>query len=389
MDTRNGVNTMADSQANSNQDTSRLKLAKWLFSPLAGVTLGPWINILKRHGKDIPLRYWPRTVFTTSMAALNSIVKLKEPTGYLKEEYTVKKPVFIIGHHRSGTTHLWKLMSVDDQFIYPTVTETIFPSTMLTFESIATTWAKKLSPRKRPQDNVKSSSESPMGEEWALCASTFLSTHMGRHFPQKRDEFKKFLTLRDVSDDDKKAWKQALDRFGRKLLYKSGGGKTLLFKAPTHTAKIRLLLELYPDARFIHISRNPYRVFQSTVNMELKSLPMCAYQKLNLDELEVYILWRYKTMYRSFFEDLELIPDDQITQIKYEDLIEDRVSAIESIYDKLHLGDFNNVKPQLESYVQSIAGYQKNRYEPLPAPKRQRINEHWGLIIEELGYDRH
>lgn len=377
---------MADSQAGDNQDTGRLKLAKWLFSPLAGVTLGPWLHVLKEHGSEIPPRYWPRTVFTTAMAALNSIVQIKEPSGYLREDYTVKKPVFIIGHHRSGTTHLWKLLSVDDQFIYPTVTETIFPSTMLTFESIATTWAKKLSPRKRPQDNVKSSSDSPMGEEWALCASTFLSTHMARHFPQKRREFKPFLTLRDVSEDDKKAWKRALDRFGRKLLYKAGGGKTLLFKAPTHTAKIRLLLQLYPDARFIHISRNPYRVFQSTVNMELKSLPMCAYQKLNLEELENYILWRYKTMYHAFFEDLARIPDDQIAQIKYEDLIQDRVSTIEYIYKKLSLGDFKSVKPQLESYVKSIADYQKNEYEPLPAGKKKQIDEHWAAIIEKLGY---
>ena len=375
-------------QTENNNDAGRLKLAKWLFSPLAGVTLAPWLHIIKQHGRDIPPRYWPRTMFTTLMAALNSIVQLREPTDYLKEEYTVEKPVFIVGHHRSGTTHLWKLLSVDDQFIYPTVTETIFPSTMLTFEKVAITWAKKLSPRKRPQDNVKSSSDSPMGEEWALCASTFLSTHMGRHFPQKRDQFKDYLTLRDLSDEDKKNWKQALDRFGRKLLYKAGanGGQTLLFKAPTHTAKIRLLLDLYPDARFIHISRNPYRVFQSTVNMELKSLPMCAYQKFNLEGLEDYILWRYKTMYQSFFEDLDAVPDGQITHIHYEDLIQDRVNAVKTIYKELQLGDFNSIKDKLESYVASIADYQKNRYEPLPAMNKEKIDTHWGSIIEKLGY---
>jgi len=371
----------------STDDSGRLKLAKWLFSPLAGVTLGPWWNVLKTFGTSIPPRYWPRTLFTTSMAVMNSIIQYREPDGYLKDQYSVKHPVFIVGHHRSGTTHLWKLLSVDDQFIYPTVTETIFPSTLLTFEKIATTWAQKLSPRKRPQDNVKSSSESPMGEEWALCASTFLSTHMARHFPQQRNAFKKYLTLRSLSESEQQKWQRALDRFARKLLYKAGDDKTILFKAPTHTAKIKLLLDLYPDARFIHISRNPYRVFQSTVNMELKSLPMCTYQKMNLAELEDYIIWRYKTMYETFFEDIREVPDGQITHLKYEGLITDRMSAIEKIYSDLDLGEFSSVKLDLNNYVQTIADYQKNTYDPLPPSQKKKINDGWSHIIRQLDYE--
>jgi len=369
------------------KETGRLTLAKWVFSPLAGVTLGPWLKILRHYCISIPPRYWARTLFTTGMAMLNSVIQMRETDAFYSDKYSIKQPLFIIGHHRSGTTHLWKLLSVDDKrFIYPTVTETIFPNTLLTFDNIATAWARRLSPRKRPQDNVKSSSDSPMGEEWALCASTFISTHMARHFPYHRERFKPYLTLKELDIDQKIKWQQALDKFARKLLYKHQGKGTLLFKAPTHTAKIHALLELYPDARFIHIHRNPYEVFKSTVRMELKSLPMCAYQKFNLDELEDYIIWRYKTMYNSFFEDVNQIPAGQFTQLAYEDLIQDRLKSIKKIYDDLNIDRFDNVKPELESYIQSISDYQKNIHPPLQSSQLEKLNDQWYPIIKKLGY---
>ena len=36
------------------------------------------------------------------------------------------------------------------------------------------------------------------------------------------------------------------------------------FQSPAHTARLKLLHELFPEAKFIHISRNPFEVYQST-----------------------------------------------------------------------------------------------------------------------------
>lgn len=40
--------------------------------------------------------------------------------------------------------------------------------------------------------------------------------------------------------------------------------QTLILKSPAHTARLKLLHELFPQARFVHISRNPYEIYQST-----------------------------------------------------------------------------------------------------------------------------
>ena len=41
----------------------------------------------------------------------------------------------------------------------------------------------------------------------------------------------------------------------------------LLIKSPVHTGRVKLLLDLFPNAQFIYIHRNPYQVFKSAVHM--------------------------------------------------------------------------------------------------------------------------
>jgi hypothetical protein len=40
-----------------------------------------------------------------------------------------------------------------------------------------------------------------------------------------------------------------------------------LLKSPVHTARVELLLQLFPKAQFIYIHRDPYTVFKSAVHM--------------------------------------------------------------------------------------------------------------------------
>jgi len=378
-------NKKMESEWKASKESFRFDLAKWLFTPLAGVTLGRWLKVLKKHGTTIPIRYWPRNAFTIFMGAVNTLMSLREPDLRKDEKYKPKSPIFIIGHHRSGTTHLWKLLSVDKRFIYPTVTETIFPFTMLSMETITNKLARIFIPRKRPQDNVSSSSESPMGEEWALCTSTFLSTHMARHFPNNRDEYKKYLTMKEANEDEKTLWKSALDMFARKILFHYGTDDILLFKAPPNTAKIKLILELYPDARFIHIYRNPLHVFRSVLHMERHSLPLCTYQLAGEEGLKDFIIWRYKAMYDSFLEDIKYVPEEQFTELSFEELEKDRVAAIEKIYKDLQMEGFESIRPELKKYVDSISDYQKNSYN-LDEEDSELVKKEWRIFIDRWGY---
>lgn len=380
-----------NSSAKSKRSRSpRLCLARWLFTPLAGVTFGNWFNILKKHGSSIHPVYWPRTAFTMGMAFMNSGIALVEKHRYKKtiENVNVGAPVFVVGHHRSGTTHLWNILTKDKRFAYPTVLQSVFPHTFLVFEKAVYGLAKKFAPRKRPQDNVEFNPDSPMEAERAVCAGSFLSIQMARHLPEKRELFKKYLTMREADDHEVTRWKSVVKEFAQKLLIKHGRDSILLFKGPDQTAKIRLLLELFPDARFIHIHRDPFKVFRSTMNMEKKTIPLYAYQKTDFQYLEDFVLWRYSEMYDAFLDDIKLIPKGQFTQISFEELEKKPLETIEKIYRDVRLPSFEGARNEVVKYLDSIADYKKNRYPGMPDDLKVKIRNSWKPFIEAFGYEK-
>lgn len=360
-------------------DAARRFLMHWLFTPLAGVTIGDWRQLRRRERLDIPPRYWPRAGFTMLMGVLNSILARREARRFDAEiaRLRVRRPVFVLGHHRSGTTHLWNILSQDPRFAYPTVLQSVFPHTFLTFESVARGWTHRLGPRQRPQDNVAFGPDSPIEDERAICTSSFLSLQMARHFPRQREAFTKYLTMRDATAAERAAWKAALDTFARKLLIRHGHDKILLFKTPDHTAKIPLILELYPDARFVHIHRDPYEVFRSTRKMELDSLPAYAYQRFDPEDLDDYILWRYRAMYDAYLEDAKSLPADRLVEVAFADLEREPLAVVERIYRALDLPDFEAARPALTRYVESVSDYRKNVYKGLSTATRRKVDEAW------------
>ena len=73
--------------------------------------------------------------------------------------------------------------------------------------------------------------------------------------------YDRYLTFRGVPEREVDEWKQALVLFLKKLTWKYR--KPLLLKSPPHTCRIKLLLGLFPEARFVHIHRDPFAVYQS------------------------------------------------------------------------------------------------------------------------------
>jgi hypothetical protein len=72
--------------------------------------------------------------------------------------------------------------------------------------------------------------------------------------------------------------------------------KRLILKSPSHTARVRLLLELFPGARFIHISRNPYEIYSSTHKLHEKLLIQWCLQRPPFEDK----LWRRTTILNHF-----------------------------------------------------------------------------------------
>lgn len=367
---------------------SSLFIAQWLISNLNGVIFVNWWNLVQENWRAIDLVYWPRAILITISSIINSFYARRENKIYDLEiiDVKTKPPIFILGHYRSGTTFLHSLMTMDRQFAYPNLYQVSYPHTFLSTEHMYSKVARFVLPETRQFDNVALSINMPMEDEYALCVQTFLSSMMGWTFPRRWDNCTPYLTFRSVPQEEILRWKAALDRFLKKLTWKYD--RPLVLKSPPHTARIRLLLELFPDARFVHIHRNPYTVYHSTKRYEeIGTLPL-RLQRVDPQQTHSRIIQRFKVMYDTFFEERKLIPDGQLCEVCFEDLEKDPVVQIEAIYETLNLPGFDSVRPVLQEYVDSLADYKKNEYPDLPESVRNDIWANWQQCFEEWGYAR-
>jgi hypothetical protein len=353
---------------------------------LAGITLCDWLTLLRDNGFAIAPHALPRAMTITFHGVQNSAIAWRERRTYDRrlENVAILPPVFILGHWRSGTTHLHNLLTLDDRFAFPNNYQVSFPHTFLSTERLSAQVLSFFMPKRRPMDNIEWSMRSPQEDEFALCGASLMSPCMGWVFPQRREHYDRYLTLRDLPAGELARWRETLLRFLTKLTWKYG--RPLVLKSPPHTCRIKVLLEMFPEARFVHIHRDPYAVFQSSrrtfrVNFELTGL-----QHLRLDDLDEWILRQYQLMYDVFFEERGLIPEGRFHEIGFEELETDPIGQVRRLHEALDLPDFGHAEPALRRYLDSIARYEKNRFTDLPADTRTKIATAWRRCFEEWHY---
>ena len=188
----------------------------------------------------------------------------------------------------------------------------------------------------------------------------------------------RYLTFRDAHPAETAAWSAALLYFLKALTLKTG--RPLILKSPPHTARIRLLLGLFPDARFIHIRRDPYVVFVSTVGLLKVVRPVFRLQRGPRRSMIEDVLRTYRTMYDAVLRRLFARASRPTRRSRLEELERDPIGQVRSIYDRLSLGSFGTFLPSLNSYLSSIAGYRKNS--PPRARRRDSTEGRRGLVSE-------
>jgi omega-hydroxy-beta-dihydromenaquinone-9 sulfotransferase len=358
------------------------------FGPglLGGIALGDWLKLLRENRFTISPGCLPRAMAISAHACNNSVVSRieRQRFGEKLKDVAVHPPLFILGHWRSGTTHLHNLMAVDDHWAYPNSYQTLYPHVFLTNEALNSRLIQPFMPPRRPMDNVEWTLKSPQEDEFAIANATCISPCIGWVFPQRREFYQRFLTLRNVSESELALWKSGLMQFLKKLTLKYN--RPLVLKSPQHTCRIRLLLGLFPDARFVHIHRDPYVVFQSSRHTYQTVIELHRVQRYRTDELDSWILGQYREMYDVFFEERSLIPAGRYHEMSFEQLEIDPIGQMRAMYQALDLPDFAQVKPALKQYVGSIAGYQKNSFGSLSNELREQVAERCRPCFEEWGY---
>jgi hypothetical protein len=142
---------------------------------------------------------------------------------------------------------------------------------------------------------------------------------------------------------------------------------------------------MFPDARFVHIVRNPYVIFPSTVKLWKRMYRYHGLQAPRFAGLEEHVFNTFNRMYEVFEEDRRHVPAGQFCEVRYEELVKDPVGQMRAVYERLGLGDFEVVRPAIEGYVERTKDYKTNRHE-LPSEMREQITRRWAAFIERYGY---
>jgi hypothetical protein len=162
-------------------------------------------------------------------------------------------------------------------------------------------------------------------------------------------------------------------------------GKRIISKNPANTARIEALLELYPNAKFVHISRNPYKVYASTVNLYNSLGYAFGLGKPWQKNIEDIVLRHYRTVMMSYLSKKHLIPKENLIDIRYEAFIDNEIDMLEMIYDKFEIENFEEAKPHFQSYLDAIGSFEKNSFE-LDAEAIQSVSKNWEFAFDRLRY---
>ncbi len=364
------------------------KKPEWAPRMWEGCNFPAWLGLLWRNRFAVQLPYLYIAVIITFVSLTHTLLRIVQEAIFgraLRRVEIAEPPIFILGHWRTGTTLLHELFIRDPRFGFPTTYQCMDPNHFLLTEGIMTRWFHFLMPSSRPMDNMKAGFDRPQEDEFALCMLGEGSPYLTISFPNHPPQCQEYLDLQNVPAKGLRRWKRAFKWFLKRVTYKVG--KRLVLKSPPHTARVPVLKEMFPGAVFVHIVRDPFVVFPSTVNLWRTLYQAHGLQKPNFDGLEELVLSTFTRMYERLEEGKKLLDPKQFYEIRYEDLIKDPIAEMRKMYDHLGLGGFDALLPRLQEYLASVKGYETNRY-TLNDAERAVVAERWGDVIRRYGYDK-
>jgi hypothetical protein len=353
----------------------------------SGTTYVEGLKVLWANQMRVRPARWLNILATSFVTGSNSLVRRWENRHYgpqfLRAE--IQPPLFILGHWRSGTTHLHNLLTRDERFAFANLYQVVFPHTFLTTEAFNSRWMAALLPKTRAGlDNVRLAWDVPYEDEFATAALASRSPYLSVLFPRRMDHYDRYLTFRGVPEREIAQWQEALVFFLKKLSWKYK--RPLVLKSPAHTCRIRLLLDLFPDARFVHIHRDPPTVFQSTRKMYALASWWWSLQSAKRVNWSERIIRQYREMYDVYFQERKLIPRRRLYELSFEELEADPLGQVRSIYEALDLPDFAAAEPAVREYLKSLWGYRKNNFPELTYELRDRLVHEWNRCFRTWGY---
>lgn len=363
-----------------------LEFSKLPVNPLVGADWKTFNQITE--GKVIDDKFKNKYILTKSVCRLLSSLKPLQDKRYeklLANKPLEHDPVFILGHWRSGTTFMHNVFSCDSHFGYNTTYQTVFPHLMMWGQPFFKKNMSWIMPDKRPTDNMELAVDLPQEEEFALANMMPYTYYNFWFLPKHMMEYAdKYLLFNDITDDELKVFEEVFTKLIKISLWNTKGTQ-FLSKNPPHTGRVKELVKMFPNAKFIYLMRNPYTVFESTRSFFTNTIQPLMLQNISNEELQANILSVYSKLYHKYEEDKKFIPEGNLVEVKFEDYEQNAFDMTEDIYKKLSLPGFDEARNAIGAYVNKKKGYKKNKYQYKPETI-ELVEKHWSFALEQWDY---
>lgn len=280
-----------------------------------------------------------------------------------------KAPIFILGHWRSGTSHLQDLMSKPVDYTTTSLYKSAFADTYMLTENwlkipinrIVSFFKMRYSIQRMPFD-FDLAAEMDMGVT-LMCS---LQGYTWGFVFAKRFEAMAYPLITVGDESNYKNWLEDYDYLIKKLSYFSKG-KRIIIKSPGDTARVDALLEKYPNAKFVFIHRDAVDVFHSTRYLWNTVQSQFSLQKIPQQAIDQKIIETYKLVMTKYLDSRNNIPKAQLIEVEFKNLRTQPIETLTAIFQYLDLGELP--KADILPFLRENKSYKTNRYTTSPELK--------------------
>lgn len=318
-------------------------------------------------------------VFLEPLAWFQALLLQKK----LQELELPDDPVVIVGHWRSGTTFLHQLLAADPAVATARNCFTVAPQVAVVLKPLLVRLLKRLMSPTRPIDAVAWGSMDPQEDEIGLARLTFETNMAGVAYPRR------YLHHfhRRVLDWTPSFERQLLHFCKLTWLHDGAGKRRLLIKNSAHTARVPLLLKLFPRAKFVLLTRDPVDSVRSLVQVKQSLAGLVALHEPvdSVTQVEETAA-AHRLLMEAFDGSRSLIPSGQLVEVEYKDLVVDPLATVEKIYQCLELTGWQQARPWIESRAAAAA-----HYRPCPVHLNDQAEERLQALMKpaDAGADRY
>jgi hypothetical protein len=285
----------------------------------------------------------------------------------------VKEPIFVVGHARSGTTLMHRLLAADgERFSYFVYWEMFLPALTQRYlvRFIGFIDAKLL--RSSIEKKLQAWDEKTFGktrhihnmglwvpeEDQFVMNTAFVTQQWSLTLPLMHEI--DIFHIDELSEKRKRKWMNHYKRCVRRQLLINGGNKTHLSKNPLMSGWVNALLETFPDAKIITMVRDPIECIPSTLKLVELAWKMRKWKPEDYAEsLETLTAISFDS-YRLPKQALEARPHIAHYFVDYRELISEPKATLEKTYAAIGLDITSDYQHYLENQQNKERAHKSN-----------------------------